>query len=81
MPMTKEDVQRWIRGFDAVAEADREALRQEAPRADWSIKSALPLLEAARPTYASSSPLRELRRREDAAVRATWNLLRRRLGK
>jgi hypothetical protein len=79
--MTREQLQQWIRRFDAIAEVDREALRREGPRSKWSIATALSLIEAAGRTFRSSPLLQDLRRQEDQAVRATWSTLRHRLSR
>jgi hypothetical protein len=77
--MTEDAVRQWLRRYDAIAEADREALRRRGPRPEWSISAALSLIQAASPGWRSSPSLRALREQEDRAVGATWQLLRRRL--
>jgi len=77
--MTKEAVQQWLRRYDAIVEVDHEALRRVGPRPEWSISSALSLIEAAGRNWRSSPSLRAHREQEDRAVGATWQILRRRL--
>lgn len=77
--MTRDAVQQWLRRYDSIAEADREALKRRGPRPDWSISTALSLIEAAGRGWRSSASLRALRQQEDRAVAATWKILRRRL--
>ena len=77
--MTKDAVRQWLRRYDAIAEADHEALRRRGPRPEWSIATALSLIQAAGVGWRSSPSLRALRDEEDRAVGATWQVLRRRL--
>lgn len=79
--MNKADVRRWIAGFEAAAEADREALRQSPPDPEWSIRVSLELIEAARRAGHSSGAPDPIIEDEVEAVRATWARLRSRLGR
>lgn len=72
-------MRQWLRRYDAIAEADYEALRRRGPHPEWSISTALSLIEAAGLGWRSSQSLRTLREEEDRAVGETWQILRGRL--
>ena len=79
--MDATEVRQWIRGFEAIAEADRQAARRHGADPSWAIAIALSMIDAADragKAPAASDPARE---REDGAVRATWARLRERLGR
>jgi hypothetical protein len=71
-------VRRWIAGFEAIAEADREAMRRRGPDPAWAIALALSMIEAAGRQAVGPSTLDPAREREDEAVRAAWRRLRER---
>ena len=75
--MDRGAVRRWIAGFEAVAAADREALRKRGADPAWAIAVAVSLFEAAAAGgSAQADPSREA---ADQAVRTTWARLRARL--
>ena len=77
--MNREDVRHWIAGFEAIAEADREALRRQGPDPAWAIAVSLSLIEAARASEVTASgEIPAWREAEDEAVRRVWRTLRRR---
>ncbi len=77
--MTASQVKRWIEGFEAAAEIDRASLQAEGPRPQWSISTALSLIEQARRWTGLSTP--DTRREEDVEnVRLIWTKLRKRGG-
>jgi hypothetical protein len=74
MAMTHEQVQRWLDGFDALAQADRTRAVVKGPQPAWSVAVALSLIEAASATP-SAPAIVEARRIEDEAARAVWHRL------
>ena len=75
--MTPLQVKQWIEGFEAAAEIDRASLQAEGPRPQWSISTALSLIEQARRWTGLSSP--DPRRDELVEeVRLVWAKLRER---
>ena len=76
--MDAAQVRRWIAGFEAAAEADRQALRRRGADPTWSIRLALSMIDAAR--HDSGQALRDpLREAEAERVRSVWARLRQRL--
>ena len=77
--MDPEQVRRWIAGFEAVTEADREALRRRGPDPAWAISLALSMIQAAEEAgTATVDPSREA---DDRRVRAVWSRLRARIAR
>ncbi len=75
MAMDSVQVRRWLAGFEAIAQADLEALRCRGPDPAQAIGLALSMIEAAE--QAGFGTDRAARREaEDAAVRAIWARLR-----
>ena len=76
--MDATQVRRWIASFEAIADADRQALRRQAADPRWAIALALSMIAAAERAghVGTVDPLREA---EDQRVRAVWNRLRERL--
>jgi hypothetical protein len=75
--MDGAQVRRWIAGFEAAAEADREALQRRGPDSEWAIRISLSMIDAA---HRGGGPLRDpLREVEAEHVRAAWARLRQRL--
>ena len=72
-------VRRWIAGFEAATEADRQALRRRGPDPAWSIQLSLSMIAAARRTLGARVGQDSLREAEAEDVRAVWARLRRRL--
>lgn len=79
MAVSRTDLQRWIAGFEAADEADREARRAQGPRPEWSIMLSLSLLDAAKSDAGGRYPFDPHRRANEEAVRAVWTRLRERL--
>ena len=76
--MDAAQVRRWIAGFEAAAEADRQALRRRGADPTWSIRLSLSMIDAAR--HDSGRALRDpLREAEAERVRSVWTRLRQRL--
>jgi hypothetical protein len=74
--MDAGEVRRWIAGFEAIAQADREVLRRRGPDPTWAISLALSMMAAADRAgrgLGSPDPRREA---DDEAVRAIWARLR-----
>jgi len=70
--MDAEEVRRWIAGFEAIAEADREVLRRAVADPARSIALALSLIDAARAAgwvFGGTDPWREA---DDERARAIW---------
>lgn len=78
MVLDAMQVRRWIAGFEAIAEADRAAMRRRGPDPAWAIALALSMIEAAERAGGpiADHPSREA---EDAPVREVWGRLRARL--
>jgi len=75
--MDRAAVRRWIAGFEAIAEADREARRRQGADPARAIALALSMIAAAEQT---GGPVADPRREAEAqAVRAAWARLRERL--
>jgi ferric-dicitrate binding protein FerR (iron transport regulator) len=72
-------VRRWIAGFEAAAEADREALRGRGADAAWAISLALSMIDSADQAGLGRWAAESQRQADDAAVRAIWRQLRERL--
>lgn len=77
--VTGADLRRWQARFQAVEAEDRETLRREGPRPEWSIALSLSMIEAARSILPSRRP-DPAREAEDAAVIRAWDRLRLRFG-
>lgn len=73
---SKEEAQRWLERFDAIAEVDQVSERKLGPRPEWSIETALSMIESARAAGFLSASALAIRESEDSAVRATWDRLR-----
>ena len=79
MALTAADARRWLKGFEAAEQADREEKRSQGPRPEWSIALALSLIDAAL-AAAPEWPLLDPRRStQDETVRHVWARLRLRL--
>ena len=80
--MDATQVRRWIAGFEAAAEADRQALRDRGDlgidRAR-SIRLSLSMIAAARRALGGRAVHDPLREAEDERVREVWRRLRARL--
>lgn len=79
--LSKEDARRWLERFEAVAEIDQAAEKEQGARPQWSIGISLSLIEAARVAGFLSPSVLAIRESEDEAVRRTWDKLRARLRK
>jgi hypothetical protein len=79
--MDATEVRRWMARFEAIAEADRDALRRLGPDPQTSIRLALSLIEAARDVARSNGAAERLRESDDEQVRVTWKRLRHRLAR
>jgi hypothetical protein len=72
-------VRRWIAGFEAAAEADRQALRNQGNRGvdrARSISLSLSMIDAARQALGGHGIEDPLREAEDERVREVWRRLR-----
>ncbi|MGH7388053.1 MAG: hypothetical protein ACREM3_01155 [Candidatus Rokuibacteriota bacterium] len=76
--MDAAQVRRWIAGFEAAIEADRQARRRRGADPTWAIHLSLSMIDAAHRGRALRDPLREA---EAERVRAVWARLRQRLGR
>jgi thymidylate kinase len=78
MKLEREQVVKWMTGFQAVEDADYEDLIRQGPKPEWSIPLALSMIAAAEQTHGRrlADPFRE---EEDERVRATWARLRQRM--
>lgn len=75
--MSGADVRRWMASFEAIGEADREAMRRQGPDPAWAVRISLSMIEAADGvSFGRPDPTREM---EAERVRAIWDRLRRRL--
>jgi hypothetical protein len=63
-------VRRWIAGFEAAAEADREALRGQGADPAWAITLALAMIDSADRAGLGRWAAESQRQADDAAVRA-----------
>jgi hypothetical protein len=72
--MTTDQVRRWVSGFEAAAQADRELRAREGPRPAWAVLAALSLIDAAAATPRARAVV-EARLREDEEVRGIWERL------
>jgi hypothetical protein len=72
-------VRHWIAGFEAIAEADRQALRRHGPDPAWAIALALSMIAAAEQAGHGAGRPDPGREADDAVIRATWARLRQRL--
>lgn len=77
--MDATQLRRWIARFEAIAEADREALRRQRQDPGEIVRLALGLIDAAREAARSHPALERLREADVERVRSTWVLLRKRL--
>lgn len=77
--MNAADVRRWIAGFEAAAEIDREDLRRQRPDPAWAIRLALSIIETVRQSAPTGGTSEADRSADDEAVRAVWTTLRARL--
>jgi hypothetical protein len=76
--MDPVQVRRWIAGFDAIAQADLEALRRRGPEPARAIALALSMIAAAEQVGFGVDAVGPRRDGEDEAVRAIWARLRER---
>jgi len=76
--MDAREVRRWIAGFEAVAQADRDELRRRGPDPAWAISLALSMMAAADRAGRGVDAADPRREAEDEAVRAIWARLRER---
>ena len=79
MSLTAADARRWLQGFEAAEQADREEKRMQGPRPDWSIALSLSLLKAAQVATGGRSLIDPRQDEQDEAVRRVWDRLRLRL--
>jgi hypothetical protein len=77
--MDVAQLRRWIARFEAIAEADRAALRRQRQDPEEVVRLALGLIDAAREAARAHPALERLREADAEPVRATWVLLRKRL--
>lgn len=77
--MNPADVRRWIAGFEAAAELDRQSLRRQGADPAWAIRLALSMIEAADRSGRGPSVVDPRREAEAEAVRVRWVTLRQRL--
>jgi hypothetical protein len=80
--MDATEVRRWIAGFEAAAEADRQALRDRGVRGidrARSIGLSLSMIAAARRALGGRVVADPLREAEDERIREVWRRLRTRL--
>jgi hypothetical protein len=76
--MDAREVRRWIAGFEAIAQADREELRRRGPDPAWAISLVLSMMAAADRAGRGLGAADPGREAEDEAVRAIWARLRER---
>ncbi|MBI2467512.1 MAG: hypothetical protein HYV62_06810 [Candidatus Rokubacteria bacterium] len=76
--MNAADVRRWIAGFEAIAEADRHALRRRGADPAWAIALALSMIDAADRAGHGPGTADPSREAEEEALRGTWVRLHRR---
>jgi hypothetical protein len=79
--MDATEVRRWIAGFEAAAEADRQALRRRGADPAWSIRLSLSMIAAARSALGPRLVADPLREAEAERARAVWAQLRQRLSR
>lgn len=79
--MNEAEVRRWIAGFEAIAQADREEIRRRGPDSAWAISLALSIMDAADQADRGLGTADPKREAEDDAVRAVWARLRKRAGR
>ena len=77
--MDATQVRRWIAGFEAATEADRQALRRRGADPAWSIRLSLSMIAAAHRARGGRLVTDPLREDEAERVRAVWARLRQRL--
>ena len=77
--MDATQVRRWIAGFEAAAEADRQALWDRGIDRARSIGLSLSMIAAARCALAGRVVNDPLREAEDERIRQVWRQLRARL--
>jgi hypothetical protein len=70
-------VKAWVAGFEAIAEADREAWRRKGPDPAWAIRLALSMIDDARKAGLLGPGVPPWRSAEDEAVSQIWARLRR----
>jgi thymidylate kinase len=71
-------LERWFAGHEEAARKERELLRQEVPRPEWSLSLALSIIAAAERAGTTGRQADPVREREIAEVRMTWQRLRER---
>jgi hypothetical protein len=76
--MDAREVRRWMAGFEAIAQADRDELRKRGPDPAWAISLALSMMAAADRAGRGVGTPDPGREAEDQAVRAIWARLRER---
>ena len=72
-------VRRWIAGFEAATEADRQAFRRRGADTAWSIRLSLSMIDAAHREPGRRDIRDPLREAEAERVRAVWARLKQRL--
>jgi len=77
--MDAAQVRRWIAGFEAATETDRQAHRRRGADPAWSIRLALSMIDAAHHGSGGRAVRDSLRETEAERVRAVWARLRQRL--
>lgn len=78
--MSSADLRRWMSGFEAAANAERERRRLHGSRPDDAVALAASLIEAAWQA-ANGPPRHPLRTAADDRARQTWCRLRARLAR
>jgi hypothetical protein len=79
MALTGEQARRFLAGFEAAAEADREALRRAGPDPQRAWRLSMDAIASARRAAPPSSRLGAARASEDEQARQVWERLRARL--
>ena len=74
--MLREDLRRWVEGHRAAEQRQRDEAMKAGPRPEAAIASALALVALTGRLHGWPVPQSEADRRDDAAVRATWDRLR-----
>mgnify|MGYP001816148282 CR=1 FL=1 len=68
-------IRSFIQGREAAAEAERRRSRGAPARSDWSIALALSMIAAAERAGVAAVPRDAVSQRQEAEVRAVWQLL------
>jgi len=76
MAMTKEDVLRWIAGFEAVAEIRREEIRGVVPNPAEALETGVSLIDDIRLTFPDARNDVSRRKNEFNEVQRSWDTIR-----